>query len=155
MIASEGSGKGEQNVIVKIGKSQLELVQGDITEQDVEVIVNAANTALQGGGGVDGAIQRAGGKAIREEGIAVGPCQTGFAKITGAGDLKADWVIHAVGPVYHNGRNGEPEKLAGCYRRSMELAAEKGLTVPQIALAFNVNQPLNVFFAFHYENRLV
>ena len=113
--------------MVRIGKSELELVQGDITEQDVEAIVNAANTSLQGGGGVDGAIHRAGGKAILEECIGVGPCQTGSAKITGAGELRAEWVIHAVGPVYRNGRSGEPEKLAGCYRRSMELAAEKGV----------------------------
>ncbi len=109
-----------------IGAAKLELVQGDITEQSVDAIVNAANSRLAGGGGVDGAIHRAGGPSIMEQTRRKYPggCPTGSAVITGAGKLPAKYVIHAVGPIYRGGRAGEPELLAGAYRRSLELALE-------------------------------
>jgi O-acetyl-ADP-ribose deacetylase (regulator of RNase III) len=106
-----------------IGSAVVELVRGDIVEQDVDAIVNAANTTLLGGGGVDGAIHRAGGPEILRECSALGGCATGDAKMTGGGRLRARHVIHAVGPVYHDGRHGEPELLASAYRRALELAA--------------------------------
>ena len=106
----------------------LELVQGDITQQATDAIVNAANSGLRGGGGVDGAIHRAGGPAIMQETRTKYPngCPTGDAVISGAGNLKPKYVIHAVGPVYRDGRHGEPELLAGAYRRSLEVAAANG-----------------------------
>jgi O-acetyl-ADP-ribose deacetylase len=112
---------------VRIGNARLELVQGDITTQDTDAIVNAANPSLQGGGGVDGAIHRAGGPEILEECRQLGGCPPGEARITGGGRLKARYVIHAVGPVYYGGASGEPEKLAGAYRHSLELASQHGL----------------------------
>jgi O-acetyl-ADP-ribose deacetylase len=105
---------------------RIELVQGDITKQEVDAIVNAANRGLLGGGGVDGAIHRAGGRAIRDEAQLLGGCDTGDAKATTAGDLPAMYVIHAVGPVWQGGDAGEAELLASCHRRSLEVADELG-----------------------------
>ncbi len=110
-----------------IGPSVLELVEGDITQQDTEAIVNAANTTLLGGGGVDGAIHRAGGPQILEKCKKIGGCPTGEARITTGGRLRAGWVIHTVGPVYRDGRRGEPDLLAAAYRNSLRLASEKGI----------------------------
>jgi O-acetyl-ADP-ribose deacetylase (regulator of RNase III) len=108
------------------GGGRIGLVQGDITAQAVDAIVNAANSTLLGGGGVDGAIHRAGGPAILEECRGLGGCETGQAKATGAGRLPARYVIHAVGPVWHCGRSGEDELLASCHRVSLAIASELG-----------------------------
>jgi O-acetyl-ADP-ribose deacetylase (regulator of RNase III) len=112
---------------VEIGTSRLELVEGDITRQDTEAIVNAANTTLLGGGGVDGAIHRAGGPQILEECKQIGGCPTGEARLTTGGHLKAKWVIHTVGPVYRDGKHRESELLASAYRNSLRLATEEGV----------------------------
>jgi O-acetyl-ADP-ribose deacetylase (regulator of RNase III) len=101
-------------------------VVGDLTEQRVDAIVNAANEQLAPGGGVCGAIRRAGGDEIFEECARLGGCATGDAKATGAGRLPATYVIHAVGPVWRDGLSGEPQLLASAYRRSLEVAAELG-----------------------------
>lgn len=108
------------------GKATIEIVQGDITNETVDAIVNAANSRLAGGGGVDGAIHRAGGPAIMEACRALGGCPTGGAKATSAGNLAAKHVIHAVGPVYEGGTRGEAELLASAYRSSLEVAESLG-----------------------------
>ncbi len=112
---------------VESGHGVIELVLGDITKQAVDGIVNAANAALAGGGGVDGAIHRAGGPSIMEECRAIGGCPTGQTVITGAGRLPAKYVLHTVGPVWHGGGHGEAELLASCYRTALELARDNGL----------------------------
>ena len=113
---------------------QIEVIQGDITALDVDAIVNAANSSLMGGGGVDGAIHRAAGSELLKECMIIAqkrrpdsPCPTGDAVITGAGKLPAKYVIHTVGPVWHGGSQGEPELLASCYRKCLLLAEEKGI----------------------------
>ncbi|MGZ8557083.1 MAG: O-acetyl-ADP-ribose deacetylase [Chitinophagaceae bacterium] len=108
------------------------LLKGDITKQKVDAIVNAANSALMGGGGVDGAIHRAGGPSILEECRKIiarqGSCKTGEAVITTAGNLPAKFVLHTVGPVWNNGNNSEAKKLSDCYRNSLQLAVENKLS---------------------------
>jgi O-acetyl-ADP-ribose deacetylase (regulator of RNase III) len=108
----------------------IELREGDITRISADAIVNAANSALAGGGGVDGAIHRAGGPEIMREldeiRKRIRRCETGDAVVTTAGKLPATWVIHTVGPVYRDGKHGEPELLASCYRTSLRLADERG-----------------------------
>ena len=117
----------------QVGKAKICLVQGDITEQDIDVIVNAANPTLMGGGGVDGAIHRKGGPKILEECKRIratewpGGLRTGKAVVTSGGNLKARYVIHTVGPVWRGGTSGEPELLAEAYRNSLTLVASKGL----------------------------
>lgn len=151
-----------------LGTSLIELVRGDITEQDTDAIVNAANTTLLGGGGVDGAIHRAGGPAILAECRKLGGCATGDAKITTGGRLKARYVIHTVGPVYHGGQRGEPELLASAYRRSLEVAsanAVRRIAFPSIstgAYRFPIDQAARIalrtvreYLAAHPEIALV
>ena len=112
--------------------NKIELIKGDITKIKADVIVNAANTSLMGGGGVDGAIHRAGGPAILEECKMIvanqGGCKTGEAVITTGGNLAAKFVIHTVGPVWNGGKKNEPELLAACYQNSLKLAVERNLS---------------------------
>lgn len=112
---------------VTIEQSRLELVQGDITQQTTDAIVNAANSGLRGGGGVDGAIHRAGGPRILEECRQIGGCPTGEARITGAGNLPVRFVIHAVGPIYQGNPEQAAPLLASAYRSSLELASQHGV----------------------------
>jgi len=110
---------------------KLRLMVGDITKMRVDAIVNAANSELRGGGGVDGAVHRAGGPTLMRELDAIrkseGGCRTGSAVVTRAGSLPAQYVFHAVGPIYEDGRQGEPEQLANCYRTCLDLAERHGV----------------------------
>lgn len=112
---------------IKINFTTLSLIRGDITQEETEAIVNAANSRLAGGGGVDGAIHRAGGPKIMEECRKIGGCPTGSAVITAGGNLKARHVIHTVGPVYRDEKNREAGLLSSAYKKSLELAVSKGI----------------------------
>lgn len=120
------------NPVYTINQARLSIIQGDITQQTTDAIVNAANSSLMGGGGVDGAIHRAGGPAILEECKQIvarqGRLPTGQAVITTAGNMKARHVIHTVGPIWHGGQQGEPDLLASAYRESLKLAAANNLS---------------------------
>lgn len=138
-----------------IGPAAIELQEGDITDQQVDAVVNAANARLAGGGGVDGAIHRRGGPTLMAETRRryPGGCPTGSAVITGAGELNAKYVIHAVGPVWRGGGQQEAELLAGAYRRSLELAVEHGcasVAFPSLstgAYAYPIDQAARVALA--------
>lgn len=125
---------------MKVNKTEIKVILGDITKIEVDAIVNAANNSLMGGGGVDGAIHRAGGKSILEDCRKIvdrqEQCKTGEAVITTAGNLPAKFVIHTVGPIWTGGKNQEAEKLANCYRNSLQIAVEnqcKTVAFPNIS----------------------
>jgi O-acetyl-ADP-ribose deacetylase (regulator of RNase III) len=140
--------------VVTIKQVKLSIIQGDITRQSTDAIVNAANSSLMGGGGVDGAIHRAGGPAILDECKQIvarqGRLPTGKAVITTGGNLKAKYVIHTVGPIWHGGNSGEPKLLASAYHESLKLATENNLNsiaFPSIstgAYGYPVNQASKV-----------
>ena len=140
--------------VVTIKQAKLRIIQGDITRQSTDAIVNAANSSLMGGGGVDGAIHRAGGPAILDECKQIvarqGRLPTGKAVMTTGGNLKAKYVIHTVGPIWHGGNSGEPELLASAYHESLKLATENNLNsiaFPSIstgAYGYPVNQASKV-----------
>jgi len=139
------------------------IIKGDITQIKADAIVNAANTSLLGGGGVDGAIHRAGGPAILEECKQIrarqGGCATGEAVITTAGKLQAKYVIHTVGPVWNGGHRGEPELLATCYRNTLQLAAVhdiKTIAFPNISTGiYHFPKPLAADIALKEVNRFL
>jgi O-acetyl-ADP-ribose deacetylase (regulator of RNase III) len=125
---------------VIINKTKLRISQGDITKSVVDIIVNAANSSLLGGGGVDGAIHKAGGKVILEECVKIrnqrGGCNVGEVVFTKAGNLAAQYVIHTVGPVWNGGMKNEEDKLRSCYRNTLKLAAQlnaKSIAIPNIS----------------------
>lgn len=119
--------EGRRHMEIKIGAAVIALALGDITGEETEAIVNAANSGLRGGGGVDGAIHRAGGPSVMEECRRIGSCPTGQAVVTGGGNLKARYVIHTVGPVYRGGGQGEADLLKSAYLESLKRVTEKGL----------------------------
>ena len=130
---------------MRLGSTDIEVVEGNIAEMSFDAIVNAANSSLLGGGGVDGAIHRAAGKELVHECRLLGGCKTGQAKVTKGYELKSDWIIHTVGPVWRGGTNGEPEQLASCYRESLERALEIGartVGIPAISTGI-FNYPLD------------
>jgi len=143
-----------QAIEVTVNQAKLRIIQGDITQQATDAIVNAANPGLMGGSGVDGAIHRAGGPAILEECKQIvarqGRLPTGKAVMTTGGNLKAKYVIHTVGPIWHGGNKGEPDLLASAYQQSLKIAAENNLnsvSFPSIstgAYGYPVNQASEV-----------
>ncbi len=112
---------------MRVNGTVIALALGDITREETDAIVNAANSGLRGGGGVDGAIHRAGGPSIMEECRKIGSCPAGQAVVTGGGNLKARYVIHTVGPIYRGGDRGEADLLKSAYRESLKRVTEKGL----------------------------